>query len=162
MAPDVLIRTATPGDLPQVRALLVSTWHDTYDSLLGADRVTEITNAWHSMENLARQLGLARSSFLVAENGGVIVGHAFAQEQSPDLLILGRLYVLPAHQRRGIGRCLLAEAVARHPGAGVLRLKVEAGNAKGLSFYRREGFVEKGQEILEDIDHLLMEKRLSR
>ena len=45
MATDVLIRPAAPADLPAVRALLVETWHDTYDALLGAERVTEELSA---------------------------------------------------------------------------------------------------------------------
>jgi hypothetical protein len=32
----------------------VETWHDTYDPLLGRERVTEITNRWHAVEALAR------------------------------------------------------------------------------------------------------------
>ena len=79
MAEGVLIRPATPDDLPAVRALLVETWHDTYDALLGAERVTEITNSWHSIENLGRQLDVPDTSFLVAEEDGAIVGHAARQ-----------------------------------------------------------------------------------
>ena len=54
---DILLRPAAADDLPAVRALLVETWHDTYDALLGAQRVTEITTDWHSIKNLRRQLG---------------------------------------------------------------------------------------------------------
>ena len=64
---DILIRPAVPEDLTAVRALLVETWHDTYDALLGAERVTEITNSWHSIDNLGRQLEIPGTSFLVAE-----------------------------------------------------------------------------------------------
>ena len=43
-------------DLTSVRDLLVETWHDTYDAIYGVERVTEITNEWHALERLAREL----------------------------------------------------------------------------------------------------------
>jgi len=41
----IIIRPATSDDIGEVRNLLVATWHDTYDSLLGVERVTETTKA---------------------------------------------------------------------------------------------------------------------
>jgi ribosomal protein S18 acetylase RimI-like enzyme len=162
MAGEVLIRPATPDDLPAVRALLVETWHDTYDALLGAERVTEITDAWHSVESVARQLDVPDTSFLVAEEDGEIVGHAFASAQKPPVLAIARLYVRPDRQRRGIGASLIASAMARHRESEIMRLDVEAENVKGLSFYRREGFHEIGRSVTAGIDHIAMEKRLTR
>jgi ribosomal protein S18 acetylase RimI-like enzyme len=161
MAGEVVIRPATPDDLPQVQRLLVETWHDTYDALLGAERVTEITNSWHSIENLGRQLDVPDTSFLVAEEDGAIVGHAAANARKPPLMVLTRLYVRPDAQRRGVGRLLLAEAIARHGGCEVMRLEVEAGNPKGISFYRREGFQAVGEKSEQGLNHILMEKRLT-
>ena len=60
-------------------------------------------------------------------------------------LLLSRLYVLPTHQRRGVGDALLAAVVARHPGAVRIQLLVEARNTKGLTFYGRHGFVAVGR-----------------
>ena len=162
MAGGVLIRSATADDLPAARALLVETWHDTYDALLGPERVTEITNSWHSIENLGRQLAVADTSFLVAEHDGAIVGHAAINARKPPVMIVARLYVRPDNQRRGIGQRLLAEAIARHGACDVMRLEVEADNAKGLAFYRRQGFQEVGRSVTEGIDHIAMEKRLTR
>ena len=148
-------------DLPAVRALLVETWHDTYDALIGAEKVTEITNSWHSLENLARQLTMPETSFLVAESSAKIVGHAFANAQRPPLLMLSRLYVLPSSQRQGIGAQLIAEAITRHPACGAIRLEVEADNAKGFAFYRRQGFRPVTEKTVEGIVHVVMEKRLA-
>ena len=40
----MFVRTASERDLAAVRALLVETWHATYDAIYGGKRVTEITN----------------------------------------------------------------------------------------------------------------------
>jgi ribosomal protein S18 acetylase RimI-like enzyme len=157
----VTIRLAEPKDLKRVRRLLVETWHDTYDALIGAEKVTEITDSWHSLENLAPQLTMPETSFLVAESDARIVGHAFANASRPPILMLSRLYVLPSSQRRGIGAQLIAEAMTRHPACGAIRLEVEADNAKGLAFYRRQGFRPVAEKTVEGIVHAVMERRLA-
>ena len=158
----IRIRLAVPADVEPVSALLVTTWHDTYDVLIGAAKVTEITNSWHSIENLSRQIAMPGTSFLVAEAGRRIVGHILANADRLPVLVVARLYVLPDHQRRGIGRRLLEAAVGHHPECDLLRLEVEADNEKGLAFYRREGFRSVTERMVEGIRHIGMEKNISR
>jgi ribosomal protein S18 acetylase RimI-like enzyme len=161
MTADVLIRPATRDDLGAVRSLLVETWHDTYDPLLGRERVTEITNRWHAVEALARQLDAPDSSFLVAERDREAIAHAHAQARDPRILVLGRLYVRPAFQRQGIGGRLLAAVTLRHLQASLIRLTVEADNAKGVAFYRRNGFAVTGEVVENGLRGLRMEKALA-
>ena len=140
-----VIRLATPDDIGKVRSLLVATWHDTYDGLLGADRVTGTTDQWHALDVLTTQSARPNASFLVALQEDEVVGHAFAVEQDEGVLLLSRLYVLPARQRQGIGEGLLRAAMGRHPGTTRVQLVVEARNAKALAFYGRHGFVVIGE-----------------
>lgn len=140
-----VIRPATPDDIGQVRSLLIATWHDTYDGLLGVERVTDTTERWHALDVLATQSARPNASFLVALQDDEVVGHAFAVEQDGGILFLSRLYVLPACQGQGIGEGLLRAAVGRHPGATRVQLVVEARNTKALAFYGRHGFVVTGE-----------------
>lgn len=158
MTIDIAIRPAKPADIAAVRAVLVETWHDTYDALIGANKVREITDSWHSAENLARQLDLPDCAFWVAEADSAVVGHVFANAQKPPVLTISRLYVLPARQRQGIGKRLLDEVIARYPAVEIVRLVVEAENAKGLAFYEREGFRSVGEAVVEGIRHYRMER----
>ncbi len=48
----MFVRTASERDLVAIRALLVETWHATYDAIYGAAKVTEITDEWHSIASL--------------------------------------------------------------------------------------------------------------
>ena len=66
--------------LNQLRLLLVATWHDTYDRLFGSEKVTAITDAWHSLSALARGLDRRGHLFLVAETDGAIVGTRLVRE----------------------------------------------------------------------------------
>ncbi len=158
---DVTIRLAQAADMPAVSRMLVETWHDTYTELLGRERVAEITGAWHSAEALERQRDQPATTFLVAEEDGAIVGHAFANAQKPPVLLLARLYVHPDRQRRGIGRRLLEAAAAHHPDRRIMRLEVATGNGKAMSFYDREGFRPVAEKVMEGLDHLVMEKVLA-
>jgi ribosomal protein S18 acetylase RimI-like enzyme len=136
----LIIRDAVAADLPAVRGLLVETWHDTYDGIYGWRRVAEITNAWHSLENLSAQLDRDGEAFLVAQVGDEIVGTSSARRERDRAALLTRLYVLPAYQGIGIGRTLLQVTLAHFPHAPVARLEVELQNEPAIAFYERMGF----------------------
>lgn len=155
-----LIRRAVPREAGDTRRVLVETWHDTYDSLLGLEKVTEITSRWHAVEVLTEQIGSPDTSFLVAEHSGRLIGHAFARMLRPDVLFLSRLYVLPAWQRQGLGARMLGAVVERHPGAARMHLYVEAENGKGVAFYRRHGFTVTGEREGDGMRSLRMERLL--
>jgi ribosomal protein S18 acetylase RimI-like enzyme len=164
MDPTLRIRPAKLKDVGAVSRLLVETWHDTFDDLLGPERVREITERWHAEEVLARQLDSQDGTFLVAELAGQVVGHALgdAPKPPPPLLMVYRLYVRPAFQRRGIGGALLAALVRRHPETDRIRLLVEADNVKGRAFYARNGFVAAGEVMEGGLRAFRMEKTLDR
>jgi len=165
MTPDgLIIRDAEAADLPAVRALLVETWHATYDGIYGWQRVAEITNAWHSLENLTAQLGRESGAFLVALVGSEIIATASARIEQDRAALLTRLYVLPTYQGIGIGRTLLQVTLACLPHAPVARLEVESQNEPAIVFYERMGFFLQRQARFDGRDDtpntLLMAKRL--
>ena len=157
----ITIREANVADLPAVRALLVETWHDTYDALIGVEKVTEITNSWHSVENLARQLTMPETSFLIAESDDGLVGHAFANAQRPPLVDAEPPLRAPVKPAAGNRNAI--DRRGDHPSSGLRRdwLEVEADNAKGFAFYRKIGLEVVGEKRVEGIDHVVMQKRLA-
>ena len=142
----MFVRTAGERDLAALRALLVETWHATYDGVYGADRVTGITNDWHSLPSLKAQLERPYSEFLVADDGREIGGMAFATSGADGKTVsLHQLYVRPGCQGRGIGGMLLDEIIDSFHDAELIRLEVEAANAKAIKFYASQGFLQMGQ-----------------
>jgi ribosomal protein S18 acetylase RimI-like enzyme len=141
MSMDSTIRPATVVDLPAIRALLVETWHATYDNLYGAKRVTEITDDWHSRANLAVQLGREGTVFLVAVTANGIDGTSLARTKGNGQVMLDRLYVRPAAQGQRIGQRLLEATLARFPAGSTVQLEVEPQNIAAIRFYQRRGFV---------------------
>lgn len=141
----MFVRTACERDLEAIRALLVETWHDTYDAIYGASKVDEITGRWHSPEALRQRLDQPRSEFLVADDGEAVAGVAFASLADDGAsVMLHQLYVLPSMQGRGIGGLLLDEIESCFPEATRVRLEVEEANAGAVSFYAAQGFARVG------------------
>ncbi|AUX75957.1 GNAT family N-acetyltransferase [Sinorhizobium fredii] len=162
------VRTASERDLEKVRALLVETWHATYDSLYGVDKVNELTAKWHSLDALRARLRHKNGEFVVADNGKEIAGMGFAamSETLAKTAILHQLYVLPKYQRQGIGGDMFAELETCFPDAERMRLEVEPENLKALAFYRAHGFSDVGKtancgEDDSGVPALVLEKRLS-
>ncbi|OWK20113.1 GCN5 family acetyltransferase [Mesorhizobium amorphae CCBAU 01583] len=142
----MFVRTASERDLAAVRALLVETWHATYDAIYGVERVTEIPDDWHSIASLRTRLTRPNSEFLVADDGKRLGGMAFAAATTePKIILLNQLYVHPSCQRQGIGRALLEEVEASFPEAHTLRLEVEEANTVAIAFYRSNGFLPTGK-----------------
>ena len=164
----MFVRSAGEGDLAAVRDLLVETWHATYDTIYGAERVTQITNSWHSLGSLKSRLTRPRSEFLVADSGKELGGMAFAVAgEDGKTLMLHQLYVRPAHQGHGVGGMLLDEVLNSFPEAETARLEVEEANARAIAFYEAYGFTHAGRtenvgNTKSGIPALVMERPLGR
>lgn len=167
----LVLRPATPADIPALREMLVATWHATYDATLGVEKVNEIAATWHSLEKLAAERAAAEAAphenaLLVATRAERLVGTASAQWQPGGALVLARLYVAPECQGAGIGKALLAATIARFPQARLARLEVEPRNERAIAFYARHGFrtVASGSACGGDtraaVGHLVMETPL--
>jgi GNAT superfamily N-acetyltransferase len=71
---------------------------------------------------------------------GMILGFATARRLESGALELEDLFVAPDWMRRGVGRRLVADVVARARREGIDRIEVTA-NPHADAFYRRVGFV---------------------
>lgn len=129
MTVPAVVRPATEGDLD---AVVVSE-----SANLGAD-------AWSAgllAEGVAGRV--PHASYLVAEVGGQVAGHAVVSVVS-DVAELQRIAVAAAHRRTGVASALLDAciAAARAGGANRLLLEVREDNTGALAFYAARGFTE--------------------
>lgn len=138
------VRTASERDLVQVRALLVETFHDSYDPFYGAPAVQRMLDNWHSAAAMKARVGKRSSEFLVADSGREIggMGYASMSEKMAKTAMLHHLYVRPTRQGQGIGRELFAEMETCFPAAEIMRVEVALQNRRAISFYERLGFFE--------------------
>ena len=141
------VRTASERDLAKVSALLAETWHATYDTLYGAEKVSELTAKWHSVAALKARLERRDAEFVVADDGNALAGMGYAAMAMdlPKTAMLHQLYVLPQFQGQGIGRDMFAELETCFPDASTMRLEVEPQNGNAIAFYAMLGFQKVGE-----------------
>jgi len=116
-----------------------------------------LTRPWNDPhKDIERKLRLQADMFLVAEDGGRIVGTVMAGYEGHRGWV-NYLAVDPGCRRRGVGRSLMAEAERRLLAAGCpkINLQVRAGNDEALAFYRRLGYateelVSMGKRLIRD------------
>lgn len=99
---------------------------------------------WHRGRVL-RSIRARETNVLVATEGERVIGFAI-MEYGDTRAHLSLLGVHTAHQRRGIGKRLLAwlEETAVVSGVSVIELELRKGNHGARSFYHRLGFTEIG------------------
>jgi ribosomal-protein-alanine N-acetyltransferase len=127
----VVIRPAVAQEMPAILAL---------DAAIFAP-------FWRlNQEIIAEFLSLA-PGVLVAEEDGALRGYLAAQRQGYATVFISRLGVHPLHQGRGIGRRLLAEALAQWRAAGIkeVYLNTQEDNLRARRFYERMGFAPTGE-----------------
>lgn len=127
MDQDVIIRDETDADLSAIAEVTIA-----------AFKTLEISNKTEQYVIEALRAADALTVSLVAEVGGRVVGHiAFSpvtiSDGSRDWYGLGPVSVLPEYQRRGIGKALISQGLAR----------LKALHARGCCLVGHPGYYEK-------------------
>lgn len=137
----VSVRPATLDDLSGVEAVARETWLATYREYISEADIQDFLQANYSPERLRRSLDRLGAGFLVAVEGGQIVGYAMLSLDSDGHAQLWSIYILPGAQRRGTGQRLWDAQLqhARTLQAGKLVLWVLEGNSAARTFYERQG-----------------------
>lgn len=116
-----------------------------------------LTRPWNDpRRDIARKATVAPDLFLVAEEGGAVVGTAMVGYDGHRGWV-NYLAVAPEHRGRGLGRALMAEGerLLRALGCPKLSLQVRPENTEAMAFYealgyRRDEVVCYGRRLIED------------
>ncbi len=131
---------ATGDDVSQIQDMLQLVWKDTYGTFHTPEELDTITSIFHSKEALTSQVTDPSTFFYLAKDEtGAIAGIVTAR-QFGDTVHIGRLYVHPAFQGKGIGSALLKAALSHFSGGKKAQVEVETKNNIGCSYYLSKGF----------------------
>jgi len=134
------VRRAELSEVDAVRYIGVTTWPVAYAGLASDEFITNGVAQWWSPEVV--EFGIRNGITLVAAEGEQLVGIVGLGREG-DFWVMWKLYVLPDHQRKGVGKALLDAAVKALPeGTPELLLDVLVGNEQAIGFYRANGFGE--------------------
>lgn len=141
------IRRADGGDVEAVRRIAERSWDRDYPTFLTRETISEGIDEWYSPDSIRADLANPRSTILVAERDGEVVGFVQAHRSNATGHVL-RLYVDPDHQREGIGTTLFEAVEDALISSGVERIRAMAlaQNERAQAFYRSLGMNRVGTE----------------
>lgn len=138
----IMIQKARLMDAEAIKIIASLAWKEAYSELIPEDIQNKHIEEVYSIENIKDQI--RNIEVIVALRDDYIVGFA-AFEFQDDQTFLRSIYVLPQHQKQGVGSELLDSIERRSKRRGSLVvLELENGNRAGESFYKRLGFEEAG------------------
>ena len=131
----------TVADVDAVSALARTVWQATYPVLISQAQIDAMLADRYAAERIRAQLDDPRHAWRVARKDHALAGFAHAVLDASGCK-LDKLYVHPAHQRRGIGTALIRWVVdwARAQQACRLWLQVNRGNTQAIRAYEKVGF----------------------
>jgi ribosomal protein S18 acetylase RimI-like enzyme len=158
--PAIEVRHARHDELPVVQRLAEVIWHAHYPGIITQEQIGYMLERGYAVEVLAGFLGRSDRGLLLAEIDGEPAGFAaWCGTDDPDEAKLDKLYVLPSHQRRGLGGRLIRSVVdlARTSGATTLILNVNKHNAQAIRAYEKHGFAIREGVVVDIGNGLVMD-----
>jgi ribosomal protein S18 acetylase RimI-like enzyme len=110
----VRYRSWSNNDAPQIRHILHDTWYDAYASFIPEEDISEYLDQQYSIDAIKKSIADPKIVGIIADVDGVPAGciriYYNIEEQR---MYVQQLYVLPKHQRIGLGRRLMEFAAER-------------------------------------------------
>ena len=154
---NISISHAKPEDVKEIQQVFYRTWLDTYPNKEAGITVDDIRHKYkdrlsdEGLKERAERLKSmpAEEKFLVAKEDGVVVGVCGVVVHK-DKNQLRAIYVLPEHQRKGIGGMLWKEALKYLDSTKETVIEVVTYNTKAIEFYKKLGFVDTGRRFSDE------------
>lgn len=148
---DIAIQTVTLQDINQLQFISIQTFSETFSADNTEENMSKYLAEAFSIEKLTVELIDADAQFYFATLGGSIIGYlktnlGIAQTELYDAnaLEIERIYVLKEFYGKKVGQLLYEKAIqiAKSKNAPYIWLGVWEKNARAISFYRKNGFIE--------------------
>lgn len=162
---DIIIRRATAADIDTIHAMAHTIWPPTFGDILSAEQINYMLNLIYSKLSLQSQVEQGHI-FLLAEEHGNPIAYADYSFLKNTIYKLNKIYILPSHQGKGIGRLLveyIIQAIKKENATSLLLNVNRYNKAKGM--YERLGFKVIGEEDIDIgngffMNDYIMEKKL--
>lgn len=151
-------RVATVADAAHLADLAALTFHQAFDGGSAQEDVDAYVNTAFLPAQLAAELAMANSTYVIAELAGEAIGYFKLEEgEVPECLgkvhalELSRIYVRQEFWAQKIGVALMQRVLeeARQKGYETIFLGVWEHNERAKSFYQKWGFRRVGEHIFQ-------------
>jgi len=137
----LLIRDATPEDIPLIASLADVSFRDTYKEILSPEQLDYMMEWMYSEKSLREQMAGGHHYF-IAYQEDTPAAYLSVERQGERLFHLQKIYVLPQFKGRGIGAALFGKAreyaLSISPSGCTIELNVNRNNP-AYHFYLRMG-----------------------
>ena len=156
---DMQVAPVGAESIPIVQALAADVWHSHYPGIISAAQIEYMLERGYSRVALMRFVTEPGAGLALAGPATDPCGFAAWYRVDASSMKLDKLYVLPARQRAGIGRALVAHVTtaATSAGCSVLTLNVNRGNVQAIRAYERYGFTVRARGDFPIGDGFVME-----
>lgn len=136
----IQITQVKPDEMSKVKELLSFTWKTTYGKFYRPEAIEKITTSLHDPKQLLQQANDKNTYFAVAKEGGKIIGLITVRKIDGEVAALGRIYVHPDQQGKGVGSQLMDAAFKYFPNIKRVKANCEKQNTDSCRFYQKKGF----------------------
>jgi len=159
-------RALTEADLAEVARLARRVWQATYPGIISQAQIDAMLAVRYTDAALRTYLDADDRWLEIVEIDGKIAGFCACELHDGECK-LDKIYIDPAHQRRGLGSLMMGRATdhARSLGYSNMILAVNKRNVSAIAAYRKQGFAVR-QSVCVDIgngfvmDDFIMQKQL--
>jgi GNAT superfamily N-acetyltransferase len=140
---EVLVRPCRDADVAAVRSIAWTTWLATYGAFIPEADMRTYHDSAYTEAALRARMRTPGVTILLAECDAQSVGFMILQiDAAAGVCGVASMYVLPEHQRSGVGRMFmeLARVEGRRAGCRLLRIGVMEHNRVAHRWYERQGF----------------------
>lgn len=146
--PGIEIVPLAAPDVAAVIALARRIWKAHYPGIISQEQIDYMLAQRYTVARLQQELAMPEIRWELARQAGQLLGFA-STIHLPEMqeLKLDKLYVAPEAQGRGVGRALVASALARAKAlsCSALILGVNKNNEQAITAYRHFGFVVRAE-----------------
>jgi ribosomal protein S18 acetylase RimI-like enzyme len=154
---DIKISPAAPEDVRGMADVLYKTWLATYPDEKAGITKDDIEDRFkdsfteESLKKRAEMISQLKENeaSILAKIGGKIIGVCYVVRR-PGKNELQAIYVLPEHQKKGIGKLLWKEAQKYFDADKDITVEVAVYNTNAIDFYKKLGFEKTGKEIFNE------------
>ncbi len=136
------IKPAQISDLTTIHNLAHEIWPGAYLEILGQKQLDYMLEKIYSLPSLEHQFAILKHQFIILVEDETPIGFAsYSPHEGAPVYHLNKIYVLPGHQGKNLGKKLLDYITSdiKKSGATSLQLNVNRYN-KALHFYEKQGF----------------------
>lgn len=155
----ILTEARKTSDFLAISRLAEEVWHNTYDSIIGAEQVNYMLKKFQNADVIQNDIMQNGYRYLIAKNEDCILGYCGIKPEDNKQIFLSKVYVSPKFQRKGIAKAMIQHLKDEYLPLGYthMHLTVNKNNHNAILTYQKLGFIKSGELVTDIGDGFVMD-----